>query len=71
MSRLDIKKMIMSGVKTFLYVIGGLLVGALTLAIGLKPEGLVNQFAWTYICLPMLAGAIAMLKNWIQHKDDK
>lgn len=66
----DIKKMLMSGLKTFLYVIAGLLVGSLTLALGYKPEGVAQQFAWTYILVPAISGIIAMLKNYIQHRND-
>jgi len=67
----DFKKMLLSGLKTFGYVIAGLLIGALTLAMGFRPEGLINEFAWTYIVLPGLAAIMAMLKNYVQHKDDK
>ena len=62
--------MIMSGVKTILYVVGGLVIGALTLATGFVPEGLASQALWTWVVLPVIAGIIAMLKNWKQHKND-
>lgn len=67
---MDFKKMLLSGLKTVIYVIVGLVIGALTVAMGFKPEGLMNEAIWTYAVLPALAGIVAMLKNYIQHKDD-
>ena len=67
-------KMILSGAKSFTYVILAtviaLVIGALTLALGYKPEGLLDSTLWSYLVLPVLTAIIAMLKNWQQHKND-
>ena len=71
---MDIKKTILAGLKTALYVIlaslGVVIIGALSAALNYKPEGLVNQTMWTYVVYPAIVALIAALKNYLQHKND-
>ena len=68
---MDWLKVLQHGAKAFLMVliasILGLLIGALTLAIGFKPEGLIDPVVWQYVVLPALVAVIAALDNWRKH----
>lgn len=67
---MDIGKMIMSGVKTFLYAVGGVAVAALAVAQVYQPADTLGKVVMQYIVAPLLAGLIGMLNNWLKHKDD-
>lgn len=71
---MDFNKMIGAGIKSFIMVfiatVATVLAGALVLATGYKPDGVLAQTVFTYIVLPLLTSIIAMLNNWIKHKDD-
>jgi len=60
------------GLKAFAYVIVGaivaVLLGAIATALGYKPEGILNQFVWTYIVIPVLSGIAGAIDNWYKHR---
>lgn len=72
---LKIEKTIFAGIKGFLYAliatVIAVITGALSLALGYKPDGLINQSVWQYVVYPALVGLIALLKNYLQHKGGK
>ena len=61
----------MHGLKAFLFVLAAsiltVLIGALTLALGYQPSGIVDPTVWKFIGFPLIAGAIAALENWRAH----
>ena len=72
---MDIKKLLMSGIKatiiTLLGILAATLAGSLALALNYKPDGALPEVIFTYVVVPILAGAIGLLNNWLKHKDDK
>lgn len=70
----DWNKVLMHGLKAFLFVLLAtllmVLIGALTLALGFKPEGALAQVLWQFAALPILTGLIAALENWRKHLED-
>ena len=71
---MNIMKTIKAGLKAgtiaLLGIIASVAVGALTLALGFKPEGMLAQTIFTYVIAPILAGVIGLLNNYVKHKDD-
>lgn len=71
---MDLNKVLLSGLKSFCYVLAAslltVLIGSLTLALGYVPTGLLDQTVFTYVVIPLLTGIIAALNNWLQHKND-
>ena len=69
---MDIMKVIMHGVKAFVFVllasILAVIIGALTTAMGHQPEGILDQTVWMYVVLPALTALIAALENWRKHR---
>lgn len=70
---MDLKKVLWHGISAFLYVLLAavltVIIGALGLALGYKPEGAMNQVIWIYFVLPFVSGIIGALDNWRRHLD--
>lgn len=68
---MDWGKVLSHGLKGFAFAllatILAVLAGALSLAIGYKPEGLLPQTAWQYVVYPALVALISALDNWRKH----
>lgn len=62
--------MIWNGMKGGLYVLVAcviaLLANSLSLALGYKPEGLINETMWVYVVLPALTALVRFLKEYGQ-----
>lgn len=72
---MDFMKMIRSGLSSgFMAIIGILatvLIGALTLALGFKPDGAMAEVVFHWVVTPTLIGIVRMLNNYLKHKNDK
>lgn len=68
---MDLKKVFWHGISAFLYVVLAailtVIIGALAMTLGYKPEGAVNQVIWTYAVFPAITGIIGALDNWRKH----
>lgn len=65
---------LVSGIKQMAYLIIGavltLLVEYLSASLGFKPSGALQEWLWNNGLYPMLVTAIALLKNWLQHRKE-
>jgi hypothetical protein len=68
---MDWLKILQHGLKAFFFVLVAsflaVLIGALTLALGFKPEGLIDPAVWKWAVLPVITGLIAALQNALTH----
>lgn len=66
------QQMIWNGIKGGLYaliaVIIGMLAESLSLALGFKPEGVLNQAVWMYAILPLITAIVRFLKEYGANK---
>ena len=67
---MDWKKVLLAGVKYFAVAFIGVLVAALVLATGFKPDGHVENVIWQYAVLPLIMAIIGALNNLIKHFND-
>lgn len=71
---MDWGKVLMHGLRGFLFALIAVLLavvaGALTAALGYKPEGVLNIALWQYIVYPAIVGLIAAVENWRKHLGD-
>lgn len=69
------KEFLWNGIKGGLYaliaVILTLIVESLTLAMGYKPEGIMNQAVWLYAVLPAMTALVRFLKEYLKDKMTK
>ena len=69
---MDWKKWIMSGLKQIAYLVAGaavtVVIGALTAALGYKPQPGLEEWIWTNGGYGAIVTLIALLKNWWQHR---
>jgi hypothetical protein len=72
---MDWIKVLQHGLSALLYVllasVLAVLIGALTLALGYKPDGLIDPVIWQYVIYPGLVAIIAALDNWRKHLPTK
>lgn len=72
---MDYIKMLLSGLKSFVIVfltqIVATIIDALTVAQGYVPQGDLASVTWTYLVFPVIAGIIAILNNYLKHRNDK
>lgn len=67
---LMLKSGLKAGIITLLAVVATVLAGALTFAMGYRPEEALNQVIMTYVITPLLGGIIGLINNYLKHKDD-
>lgn len=68
---MDLVKVLQHGLKAFCFVLLAsiltVLIGALTVALGFNPQGLIDPVVWKYGAYPLLVGLIAALENFRSH----
>lgn len=68
---MDWLKVLQHGLKAFAFVVIAsvlaVAIGALTLALGYNPSGMIDPFVWKFMVLPVLTGILAALTNWQAH----
>jgi hypothetical protein len=64
-------KVLMHGLKAFVFVLVAslltVLIGALTIALGYNPSGIIDPTVWKLVGLPILVGIIGALQNALAH----